>query len=428
MIKSFLFFPILFISYIIDFGSFFEPKSKTDISMCVSGETHVENTIQNLSNVLPTLPYLSFANDSSKNYSMPLLSTTYDHKIMISWTEKDIEDQTSFCMAISSDGGKTFSDKKVIYTGKGIGNSRMMRAKVLSKKNGSFVAVFSNRDGAAGNGGRGGGRSSNIVYCESKNGGNTWTAPKSVDSDPTSGIVRGFFDAIVMPNDEVAVVYLKDVANSTKYEERDLRMVITKNGAFLPEKLIDAVVCDCCPVNLLVDAEGALNVVYRDNNDNVRDLAKLVSKDNGQTFGPSTILYADGWKIMGCPHSGAVSSNYGAKSGLFAYYSGAEKEPGIRLVTKEGKKLAYLSENTAKNPSVVSTKNESYLIWEQNNAQKTSQIAYKSIKSDQVSDTKWLNEAINGTNPTAVGLKEGVLVAFEVKNKFNKTSLKIQSL
>jgi transcriptional regulator NrdR family protein len=42
-------------------------------------------------------------------------------------------------VAFSKDNGKTFSEKKTIYSGTGIGNSRMMRAKVLSKKDGSFV-------------------------------------------------------------------------------------------------------------------------------------------------------------------------------------------------------------------------------------------------------------------------------------------------
>lgn len=74
--------------------------------------------------------------------------------------------------------------------------------------------------------------------------------------------MRGFFDAVLMANDEVAVAYLKDVKNSTKHEERDLRLAIIKNGVFQDEKLIDPVVCDCCNISMLLDANGALNIYY----------------------------------------------------------------------------------------------------------------------------------------------------------------------
>jgi len=367
-------------------------------------------------------------NDPTKIYSMPLLAKTVKGEVMLSWTEKDAQGMVSLCVAFSKDNGKTFSEKKTIYSGPGIGNSRMMRAKVLSKKDGSFVAVFTNRgETAAPQSGRGG-RSSNLVYCVSKDGGTTWTAPQSVDSDPKQGIVRGFFDAVVMSNDEIAVTYLKDVANSTKHEERDLRLVVSKNGVMQPEKLIDPVVCDCCPINLFVDGTGALTVIYRDNNDDIRDMAKMVSTDNAETFLKSQILHNDGWKIKGCPHSGAVSST-NEKGTLISWFSGAESEKGIRLATQEGKKLLVINDPSAKNQALVSGEQTSVLLWEQNKAEDgLSQIAFRKIKNNKVSETAWVEESLNGTN--AVGLTVGnqLLLAYEVKQANGKSSLKVSTL
>ncbi len=427
MIKNFLIFPIAIIGFWVTIFDFFYSKKaeSSHITLCVSNENSKVPMVQLTEfNTHATFKNL-FGNDSTISYSMPLLANTYNGKVMMSWTEKE-KDITSFCMAVSADGGKTFENKKVIFSGAGVSSSRMMRAKVLSKKDGSFMAVFSNREVPAGapQGGRGGGRSSNIVYCVSRDNGNNWTAPISVDSDPKQGIVRGFFDAVVLPNDEVAVAYLKDVANSTKHEERDLRMVITKNGAFLPEKVIDPVVCDCCPINMIIDAEGALNVVYRDNNDDIRDFAKMVSTDNGQTFTKPVILNNDGWKIQGCPHSGAVSSGYDKKSALFAYYSGAETEKGIRLVTKEGKKLLVLTDNSARNAALAQSNYESVLLWEQINGN-SPQLAYKKVKNDQVSETFWLKDTAGGVNATTLSTHNQVMVAYEVKNKTNNNSIKI---
>lgn len=419
-------------------------KSFSDMPMCSTTQTGGINQWTGVTNFatfksVKTAPSV-FEADDTKNYAMPLLSQTPKGEILLSWTEKDEQGLTSFCLAFSMDKGKTFSEKKVIYSGNGIGNSRLMRAKVLAKKDGSLVAVFTNRtdappaatqaqaqqapqSGQGGRGGRGGGRgNSELVYTVSKDGGTTWTSPQPVDTDPTKGLLRGFFDAVLMANDEVAVAYLKDVKGSTKHEERDLRLAITKNGVFQAEKLIDAVVCDCCNINMLVDANGALNVYYRDNNDDIRDMARLTSKDNGETFLPSQIVHNDGWKIAGCPHSGAVSSING-KSALVAWYSGSETESGIRLVTQEGKKLLVLN-NGVKNPWLMGTQNQSVMLWEQNTGDDKTELVFKKIEGEKVSETLSVEGSINAANSTGLVIGNQLLIAHEV-SQGKRNSLKI---
>ena len=356
---------------------------------------------------------------------MPLLTQTPKGEILLSWTEKDEQGLTSFCLAFSKDKGKTFGDKKVIFSGKGIGNSRLMRAKVLAKKDGSLVAVFTNRPDSPAGAPAGGRRTSDLVYCVSKDAGTTWTSPQNVDSDPAKAM-RGFFDAIVLPNDEIAVFYLKDVANSTKHEERDLRMVLSKNGVFQPERLIDPVVCDCCNINLLVDANGALHVYYRDNNDDIRDIAKITSTDNGATFSKPQIVHNDGWKINGCPHSGAISSSYG-KGALIAWFSGAETESGIRLVTQEGKKLFVLDDASVKNPWIMAGSKQAVMIWEQSQADSGNQLVFRKINGDKVSETVAVDGTVNALNSTGLMLDNQLLLAHEVKQE-KKNSLKITTV
>lgn len=433
MIKIIAFFNVWFFSMV----SIFSPKEEAKVNlaenmpMCNTGM--VESVDQWTK--LPTSPVFSsvssgssaFAIDSTKAYAMPLLAQTPKGEIMLSWTEKDEQGLTSFCLAFSKDKGKTFGDKKVIFSGKGIGNSRLMRAKVLAKKDGSLVAVFTNRPevpGGAPAGGRGG-RTADLVYCVSKDAGATWTSPQNVDSDPAKAM-RGFFDAIVLPNDEIAVFYLKDVANSTKHEERDLRMVLSKNGVFQPEKLIDPVVCDCCNINLLVDANGALHVYYRDNNDDIRDIAKITSTDNGATFSKPQIVHNDGWKINGCPHSGAISSSYG-KGALIAWFSGAETESGIRLVTQEGKKLFVLDEASVKNPWIMAGAKQAVMIWEQSQADSKNQLVFRKITGDKVSETVAVEGTVNALNSTGLMLDNQLLLAHEVKQD-KKNSLKITTI
>lgn len=354
--------------------------------------------------------------DTTLAYSTPTLSKSPNGAVLLTWTEKDAQNNGSFCMAQSADGGKTFSAKQVIFSAPGLASGRLMRPKVLFKKDGSLVAVF------AKGGNENGKRTNDIMTATSANNGATWSAPQKVDSDPTP-CVRGFYDAVILPNDELAVTYLKDVAGSTKHEERNLRLVLTKNGQFLPERIIDAVVCDCCNISMLVDANGALNVYYRDNNDDIRDMARLVSTDNGATFGNSKILFTDNWKIAGCPHSGAVSANFG-KSTLVTWFSGADTDKGVRLVTQDGKRLALANDPTARNGSIATGDNKALFVWEQNRGE-VSQLGYRVLNGDKVGDTNWLTESVSGTNASTLVLGNQALVAYEVRNANKRNGIRL---
>lgn len=370
-----------------------------------------------------------FETDPNKTYSMPGLGQTAKGALYMSWTEKDDSGLTAFCMAFSNDAGKSFGEKKIIATGYGIGNNRLMRAKILAKKNGDLVAVFMNNPNATAPaaGGRGS-RGGQVSYSISKDGANTWSPAIGVDTDPSPNLMRGFFDATLLANDEIAVAYLKDVKNSTKHEERDLRIAITKNGVFQDEKLLDAVVCDCCNISLLVDDKGLLRVVYRDNNDNIRDFAQMISKDNGQTFSQPVIIQNDGWKINGCPHNGAVAAKFGS-SALFSWYSGAETEKGIRLTTAEGKNLEVLTDASAKNQSLIAgTGTQAVLLWEQPAAnQGKTQLYYKHIKGSKVSEAKAIEGTLAASNGTALVVGKQLLFAHELKQEGKKMSISVGS-
>jgi hypothetical protein len=352
--------------------------------------------------------------DTTVAYAMPVLTQTPDKTILLTWTEKDVTGMGSFCVAQSADGGRTFANRRVVVSGKGIGGSRLMRPKVLTKKDGSLLAVFSNRGETNGK------RTTDIQISTSTNNGLTWSAPQAVDTDPTP-CVRGFFDAVVLSNGEIAIAYLKDVAGSTKHEERNLRLVLTQNGRFLPERIIDPVVCDCCNISLLVDADGALHVYYRDNNDDIRDMAQMVSTDNGLTFSKPRILSADNWKIAGCPHNGPFSATFG-KGTLVSWFSGGDTDKGVRWVTQDGNRLTIANDPTARNGNVAAQGNRAVLLWDQVRDEH-SQIAYRTLTGTQLSDTNWLADAVNGTNPSGLVLDGQLLVVYEVRNANKRNGL-----
>jgi hypothetical protein len=375
--------------------------------------------------------------DKNHAYTLPTFTKNSKGDPILYWTEKDDKNVLALYFSASKDGGKTFSEKKLIYADAGLGSSRLMRPKLLFKKDGTMAAVFSYRTvfvaPAAPSTHEGHGkpaasepkpkRELQIKYTVSKDNGSTWTTPTSVDSD-TSRLVRGFFDAVVLANNEIAVAYLKDVKGSTKHEERDLRMVITKNGVFQPEKLIDPVVCDCCNISLLVDSKGTLNVFYRDNNNDIRDIAHMTSADNGASFSKPQILYNDKWEIKGCPHSG-VSSVATAKGALVTWFSGATEQSGVRLVDADGKLLKVLSAN-AKNGHVAADDKQGAFVWEQTTEAGTSQIFYNKVVGGKVLDNQQLSGSDYGQNATSQMVNGKLLIAYEVAKPNQRTALSVR--
>jgi hypothetical protein len=394
--------------------------------------------------------------DVTKNYTLPTFTKNKDGKPVLYWTEKDDKNVTSICYATSLDGGITYTDKKVAVSGAGVGSSKLARPKLLFKKDGSIVTIFtfrksplppppppkqiaqasenmdhSNMKMDHGNMKMDNGtakmdhstpekkdqaprpkRESQIAYVISKDNGDNWTSIANVDSD-TSALVRGFFDAVLLANDEIAVSYLKDVKGSTKHEERDLRLVVSKNGQFQPERLIDAVVCDCCNISMSTEESGKLNIYYRDNNDDIRDIAVMSSSDNAKTFTPSKIIHNDRWKIQGCPHSGAASTPH-----YVTWFSGEELTSGIRLANSKGEFIAM--RKNGKNHTVSSNGQAALWAWDEMVDSK-SKIFYSFINGNSLSDSKSIGSADEQQNANFHIEGKKTIVAYEqVVNKKSK--------
>lgn len=397
--------------------------------------------------------------DDTRAVALPVLTQLPAGQVLLSWTEKDPDGKLFLYTALSADKGKTFSDKNLVYAANGIGASRLMKPRVLAKPNGTLVAVFTLRtesaqpapaaapaDNHAGMNhgghqpaaatatpaekprGRRAPATTQIVTTTSTDLGRTWTEPQPVDSDKTPNLLRGFFDATVLSNGEIAIAYLKDVAGSTKHEERNLRLVVTQNGQFQPERIIDPVACDCCNISMLVDANGTLNIYYRDNNDDIRDISRLQSTDNGKTFTAPKNLYADNWKINGCPHSGPSSVRLG-KSALVAWFSGTTSNTaGVRVVTQEGERLAVVEDPSAKNASLVQAPNAGVLVWEQVRGAgetPTTAIAYRVINAKKAADTQWLTGSEQGQNASGLVVGDQLLVAYELRRPGKPNALQL---
>lgn len=104
--------------------------------------------------------------------------------------------------------------------------------------------------------------------------------------------------------------------------------IIDANEAIATEAELDARVCDCCPTDAALLPNGAI-VAYRDRSENeVRDIS-IVRFENGKWSAPQTV-YADGWKIQGCPVNGPAVATQGENVAV-AWMEASEHDIEVRL-------------------------------------------------------------------------------------------------
>ena len=112
-------------------------------------------------------------------------------------------------------------------------------------------------------------------------------------------------------------------------ESRGLRTARSRDGLrFEADRTLDGKTCECCGNAVLAGPRGEVWIAYRDVEETgVRDFALARSRDEGASFGNPRPLYADRWKIDGCPHTGARLA-LDRDGGLWATWFTGES-PGI---------------------------------------------------------------------------------------------------
>ncbi len=79
-----------------------------------------------------------------------------------------------------------------------------------------------------------------------------------------------------------------------------------RGATFGPNISVVEGVCPCCRPSLAFGAKGEIYVSWRHVFEgNERDIAVAVSTDDAKSFSTPVRVSPDGWKVQGCPHSGA---------------------------------------------------------------------------------------------------------------------------
>ncbi len=175
-----------------------------------------------------------------------------------------------------------------------------------------------------------------VMLTTSQDEGNTWSAPKSVHDDAKQA-EHGFVS--IMPYGENFLVAWLDGRNTVMegmehheghHGQMSIRAaIVDKNGVKSNEWELDNRTCDCCQTIATLTDNGPV-VIYRDRSDEeIRDMS-IVRLVDGQWTQPQTV-YADNWKIAGCPVNGPRADASGNTLAV-AWFSSPEGNASVRVI------------------------------------------------------------------------------------------------
>lgn len=363
--------------------------------------------------------------------SSAFLAKDENNTPVISWIEKDSSGAPSFYFAKWDMDKERFSSRKNIPIEQNASIHAEGMPKLAVKGDGTIIAIYetstpveNSRFGLG-----------NIRFVSSIDGGHSWSAPQSVQSENVQVISRSFSGIQRLDDGEVGISYLGTHLNK-EIEGRPVLFAKTnQENVFEKETLIDSTACECCRTALSSNGQGEIHLVYRDLlPGSIRDISVSHSENLGLSFSAPKPFSGDQWKVEGCPHNGpsVVSSNEstyivwfsaGARTGI----SYAELNKNNEVVSKthlnSNGKFAHISLLPDNSRWVV------YDVAHENQGEMSKKIMVNRIVGNQVYEKEIKTIAGKATYPVSEALsqKEAV-IAWEEEGKIYYSTVKTEEI
>jgi hypothetical protein len=168
--------------------------------------------------------------------------------------------------------------------------------------------------------------------------GQSWTEPVVLHDDAKQA-EHGFV-SLVPYNEHVFVSWLdgrntvgdqpNEPGDHDHHGEMSVRAaIVSYEGEKLNEWQLDNRTCDCCQTTAAITSRGPV-VIYRDRSeDEIRDIAIVRYANNAWT--EPQIIYADNWKISGCPVNGPRCETLGTTLSV-AWFTLNNNQPEVKVI------------------------------------------------------------------------------------------------
>ena len=256
----------------------------------------------------------------------PYLFTDKNGIVYLSWVEKNNKEST---LKFSTLSGDKWTKPVTIATGNNWFVNWADYPVLISDGNKQLIAHYLEKSGT-------GTFAYDVKYKTSADNGKTWSDAKILHDDGKQA-EHGFVS--MMPYGENFFVSWLDGRNTVSEDsgtheghhgQMSIRgTMLTKNGVKENEWELDNRVCDCCQTDIAITSNGPV-VVFRDRSDDeIRDMS-IVRFVNGKWTAPKTI-YADLWKITGCPVNGPRAYAMGNNLAI-AWFSMKDNKGQVKII------------------------------------------------------------------------------------------------
>ena len=256
----------------------------------------------------------------------PYLFTDKSGVVFLSWIEKKNKEST---LKFSILSGDKWTEPVTIATGNNWFVNWADYPVLISDGNKQLIAHYLQKSGT-------GTFAYDVKYKTSADNGKTWSDAKILHDDGKQA-EHGFVS--MMPYGEKFFVSWLDGRNTVSEDsgtheghhgQMSIRgAMLTKNGVKENEWELDNRVCDCCQTDIAITSNGPV-VVFRDRSDDeIRDMS-IVRFVNGKWTAPKTI-YADLWKITGCPVNGPRAYAMGNNLAI-AWFSMKDNKGQVKII------------------------------------------------------------------------------------------------
>lgn len=249
------------------------------------------------------------------------LTTSSEGVTWLSWVEPHGESQHALKCARFHVASRRWSEARLVAFGAGWFVNWADFPLMVARDDRLLAVWFVNSPG-----GEGHHANYHAEFAVSKDEGKTWSKPEPLTHDSRS---VEFVALQVLPAGSVLAAWLdgrhRSRAGATDRQSLYARMV----GEPRPDLIVDPSVCDCCQLSMIATPDGGALLAYRGrSSEEVRDIH--FARFRADRWEAPQTLYADNWKIAGCPVNGPQLAANGCHV-VASWFTAANGRPRVYL-------------------------------------------------------------------------------------------------
>jgi hypothetical protein len=255
-----------------------------------------------------------------------------------------------------------------------------------------------------------------IYTVRSTDGGNTFSDTIRVDNHPNGVVWLPSMDIDENGNPSIVFMAHESGWSAPRYHvAHSLDQGITYQNALDVASSIPQEACDCCPAEYVISGNNHV-MLYRNNDNNIRDIYGVYSADDGVNYSAENIDQL-GWNVTSCPSTGphglftssGLLTVYASRaSGSYrVYLSESTTASGLQFVQSTMLTPPVNTNGIQNHPRISGSADSVFIVWQESESSNLDIMCAYSLNGDlsMIQSTKHLvnsNTSGSQTNPDVI--------------------------